>query len=139
MAGTLGTYGRPADKEDPVGYNTIIMRLLTLLKSKIHRATVTEADVNYVGSITIDRDLIERVGLLPGELVHVWNVDNGARFETYVIEGEPLSGCIVVNGPAAHHAKVGHKLIIASFCLTDEPIKAKAILVDDENRYVRPL
>ncbi|HZP82435.1 MAG TPA: aspartate 1-decarboxylase [Chthonomonadaceae bacterium] len=112
------------------------MRLLTLLKSKIHRATVTAADVNYVGSITIDRDLVERVGLVPGELVHVWNVDNGQRFETYVIEGTPGSGDIIVNGAAAHRVEVGHKLIIASFCLTDEPIQPRVILVDERNRYV---
>lgn len=115
------------------------MRLLTLLKSKIHLATVTDADVNYVGSITIDPDLIERVGLIPGELVHVWNVDNGERFETYVIEGQSGSGAIIVNGAAAHRVHVGHKLIIAAFCLTDEPVEAKVILVDAQNRYVRDL
>ncbi|HZO91440.1 MAG TPA: aspartate 1-decarboxylase [Chthonomonadaceae bacterium] len=115
------------------------MRLLTLLKSKIHRATVTQADVNYIGSITIDRDLSERVGLLPGELVHVWDIDNGERFETYVIEGEPGSGEIIVNGAAAHRVRVGHKIIIAAFCLTDEPIEPKMILVDENNRYLRDL
>lgn len=115
------------------------MRLLTLLKSKIHRATVTEADVNYIGSITIDRDLIDRVELTPGELVHVWNVDNGERFETYVLEGERHSGCIVVNGAAAHRVKVGHRVIITAFCQSDEPVTAKAILVDEENRFVRDL
>lgn len=115
------------------------MRLLTMLKSKIHRATVTDADVNYIGSITIDSELIERVGLLPNELVHVWNVDNGQRFETYVIEGEPGSGQIIINGAAAHRVKVGHKVIIASFALTDEPIAPKVILVDEHNRYVRDL
>jgi len=115
------------------------MRLLNLLKSKIHRATVTDADVNYVGSITIDPDLIERSGLVVGELVHVWNVDNGQRFETYVIEGAKDSGQIVVNGAAAHRVQVGHKVIIAAFCLSDEPVTPKAILVDDQNRYVRDL
>ena len=115
------------------------MKLLTLLKSKIHRATVTGADVNYIGSITIDRDLIERTDLVPGELVHVWNVDNGARFETYVLEGEPNRGEIVVNGAAAHRVKVGHRVIITAFCLSDEPVQAKAILVDAENRYVSDL
>jgi len=110
-----------------------------MLKSKIHRATVTEADVNYIGSITIDRDLIDRTGLLLGELVHVWNVDNGERFETYVLEGERHSGVIVVNGAAAHRVKVGHRVIITAFCLTDEPVQAKAILVDEQNRYVRDL
>ena len=115
------------------------MRLLTMLKSKIHRATVTEADVNYVGSIAIDPDLIERAGLLPNELVHVWNIDNGQRFETYVIEGRHGSGDIIVNGAAAHRVQPGHKLIIAAFCLTDEPTAPKMILVDERNRYVRDL
>jgi aspartate 1-decarboxylase len=115
------------------------MRLLTLLKSKIHRATVTDADVNYIGSITIDQDLVGRAGLVPGELVHVWNVDNGQRFETYVIPGEAGSGQIVVNGAAAHRVHVGDKVIIAAFCLTDEPITPQVILVDDHNRYVRDL
>src|SRR5262245_28836601 len=91
------------------------MRLLTLLKSKIHRATVTEANVDYVGSITIDKDLIEKAGLAPGELVHVWNVNNGQRFETYVMEGKRKSGVICVNGAAAHRVEVGHKVIITSF------------------------
>lgn len=108
-----------------------------MLKSKIHRATVTQADVNYIGSIAIGHDLIERVGLLPNELVHVWNVDNGERFETYVIPGKP--GEIIVNGAAAHRVHVGHKVIITAFCLTDEPGEPQAILVDEQNRYVRHL
>lgn len=111
------------------------MRLLTVLKSKIHRATVTEANVDYVGSITIDRDLIERVDLVPGELVHVWNVDNGQRFETYVMVGKRGSGIICVNGAAARRVEVGHKLIIAAFALTDEPLTPKMILVDAENKF----
>ena len=115
------------------------MRLLNLLKSKIHRATVTEADLNYIGSITIDLDLIERSGLVLNELVHVWNLDNGERFETYVLEGERGAGQIIVNGAAAHRVRPGHKLIIASFCLTDEPLTPKVILVDDHNHYVRDL
>lgn len=115
------------------------MRLLNLLKSKIHRATVTDADVNYVGSITIDRDLMSHADLVPGELVHVWNIDNGQRFETYVLEGAPGSGQIIVNGAAAHRVQIGHKVIIAAFCLSDEPVVAKAILVDDQNRYIRDL
>ena len=115
------------------------MRLLNMLKSKIHRATVTEADVNYIGSITIDRELIDRVDLLIGELVHVWNVNNGQRFETYVIEGKPGSGEIIVNGAAAHRVQVGDIVIIAAFCLTDEPLTPKVILVDENNRYVQNL
>lgn len=110
-----------------------------MLKSKIHRAVVTDANVDYIGSISIDRDLIERVDLLPGELVHVWNVDNGERFETYVLEGARGSGEIVINGAAAHRVRVGHHVIITAFCLTDEPVQAQAILVDANNRYVRDL
>lgn len=115
------------------------MRLLNLLKCKIHRATVTDANVEYIGSITIDQDLIDRTGLVAGELVHVWNVDNGERFETYVIPGEPGSGQVVVNGAAAHRVRAGHKVIIAAFCMSDEPVTPKVILVDDHNRYLRDL
>ena len=115
------------------------MKLMTLLKSKIHRATVTEADVNYIGSITIDNILIERSGLIVGELVHVWNVDNGERFETYVLMGEPGKGEIIVNGAAAHKVTVGDRVIITSFWLTDEQVSSTAILVDEHNRYVRHL
>ena len=115
------------------------MKLLNMLKSKIHRATVTEADLNYVGSIGIDEDLIERAGLIPNELVHVWNVDNGQRFETYVIVAPRGSGNIVINGAAAHRAQAGHRVIITAFCLTDEPTKPQAILVDEQNKFVRTL
>lgn len=105
-----------------------------MIKSKIHRATVTECDVNYVGSITIDSDLLEAVDIIDGELVHVWNVNNGERLETYVISGERGSGVICLNGAAAHKAKVGDKVIICAFCMTDEPIEKKIIIVDDNNR-----
>ena len=115
------------------------MRLLNLLKSKIHRATVTHADTDYIGSIAIDADLIERAELVPNELVHVWNITNGQRFETYVIHEERGSGKIIVNGAAAHRVSPGDKVIIAAFCLTDEPLIPKAILVDDANHYVRDL
>ncbi len=115
------------------------MRLRQLLKSKIHRATVTEADVNYVGSITIDQDLMERADLWPGELVHVWNATNGERLETYVITGEPGSGVICMNGPAAHKIRVGDVVIVAAFTLTDSPVEPKMILVDERNRYLRDL
>ena len=115
------------------------MRLRQVLKSKIHRATVTEADVNYVGSITIDQDLMERADLWPGELVHVWNATNGERLETYVITGEPGSGVICMNGPAAHKIRVGDVVIVAAFATTDEPIQPRMILVDERNRYLRDL
>lgn len=113
------------------------MRLRQVLLAKIHRATVTEADVNYVGSITIDQDLMDKVGMLPGELVHVWNGTNGERLETYTIAGERGSRIIQMNGPAALRCRVGDKIVIASFLLTDEPevVTPKVALVDDENRF----
>jgi aspartate 1-decarboxylase len=86
-----------------------------MLKSKIHRATVTDCDVDYVGSITIDPELTTSADLLPNEQVHVWDLENGARFVTYVIEGERGSGEIQVNGAAAHLVRTGDKAIIASF------------------------
>ncbi len=115
------------------------MRLRQMLKSKIHRATVTEADVSYIGSITIDSELIERVDLAPNELVHVWNATNGQRLETYVIPAPPGSGIICMNGPAAHLIRVGDVVIIAAFTLTDEPITPKQIFVDERNRYLKDL
>jgi len=115
------------------------MRLRQLLKSKIHRATVTEADVNYVGSITIDQSLLERVDLWDGELVHVWNVTNGERFQTYALTGEPDSGMVRINGAGAHKARPGDVIIVAAFALTDEAVVPKVILVDDQNRFLRDL
>ena len=115
------------------------MRLRQMLKSKIHRATVTEADVNYIGSITIDSELIERVDLTPNELVHVWNATSGQRLETYVIAGPPGSGVVCMNGPAAHLIRVGDVVIVAAFTLTDEQITPKQILVDERNRYLKDL
>ena len=111
------------------------MRLISLIKSKIHRATVTEANLDYIGSITIDRDLMERADLVPGERVHVWNVANGQRFETYTMPGERGSGVICVNGAAAHRVRKGDKVIIVSFVMTDERIEPRMILVDEENRF----
>ena len=111
------------------------MILRSFLRSKIHGARVTAAEVDYVGSIAIDADLMDRVDLGAGERVHVWDVDNGQRFETYVIEAERGSGIICVNGAAAHRVRVGDRLIIAAFALTDEPIRPRIILVDEHNRY----
>ena len=91
-----------------------------MLKSKIHRATVTDCDVDYVGSITIDPVLMASADLIPNEQVHVWDLENGARFVTYVIEGKPRSGEIRVNGAAAHLTRPGHKVIIASFGAYDQ-------------------
>ncbi|HEX5893247.1 MAG TPA: aspartate 1-decarboxylase, partial [Solirubrobacterales bacterium] len=91
-----------------------------MLKSKIHRTTITDCDVDYVGSITLDPDLMRQADLLVNEQVHVWDIDNGARFVTYAIEGEQGSGTIQVNGAAARLARPGDRVIIASFGTYDE-------------------
>src|SRR2546423_15449518 len=91
-----------------------------MMKSKIHRATVTDANLEYVGSITIDRDLMHRANLLEFEQVAVVDIDNGARLETYVIEGEPGSGAICLNGAAAHLIHPGDKVIIISYAEYDD-------------------
>jgi aspartate 1-decarboxylase len=91
-----------------------------MLKSKIHRATVTGSDLHYVGSITVDRDLLEAADILEHELVHVLDVDNGARFETYTIAGEPGSGEITINGAAARLVHTGDTVIVVSYASYDE-------------------
>ncbi|MFW6063526.1 MAG: aspartate 1-decarboxylase [Chloroflexota bacterium] len=110
-----------------------------ILHAKIHKATVTEADVSYVGSITIDEALLEKVGLWPGEKVLVVSNTSGARLETYVIEGERDSGTIAMNGAAAHLIRPGEEIIIMGFRLSDEPLEARMILVDGNNQFVRYL
>jgi aspartate 1-decarboxylase len=109
----------------------------SVMRSKIHNARVTEANLAYVGSITIDADLIERVGLWPGERVMVVSNTSGARLETYVIEGERGSGAMCMNGAAAHLIGKGEEIIVMGFELTDKPIAPKVILVDRNNRFVR--
>jgi len=91
-----------------------------MLKSKIHRATVSDCDVDYIGSITVDTELMAAADLLVNEQVHVWDIDNGARFVTYALEGEAGSGAMQVNGAAAHLTRPGHKIIVASFGAYDE-------------------
>ncbi len=115
--------------------------LLDILKSKIHRATVTEANLNYVGSITIDRDLMDGANLLPNEKVTVANISNGERLETYVIEGERGSGKTGINGAAAHKFAVGDLVIIMAYALMT-PKEAKehkpALLFPDSNNRIVP-
>lgn len=110
----------------------------TMMKSKIHRATVTQADIDYVGSITIDSDLMKAADLLPYEKVHVVDIDNGARLETYVIEGGPGSGVVCVNGAAARLIHTGDKVIVMSYAqLSDDEarsLKPTIVLVDERNR-----
>src|SRR5215216_2434571 len=113
----------------------------TMCKSKIHRATVTGADLNYVGSITIDPVLMEAADLLEFEQVHVVNVNNGARFETYVIPGVPGKGEICLNGAAARLAHPGDKVIVISYGQYDEEemerYRPVFIFVDEHNRIAR--
>ncbi|MFH1721026.1 MAG: aspartate 1-decarboxylase [Candidatus Altiarchaeota archaeon] len=111
-----------------------------MLNSKIHGAVVTARHVEYDGSITIDRELMDAAGLLVYEKVLVADMENANRFETYVIEGEPGGGAIEVNGAAAHLSKVGNRLIILSFALVDESgadsIKPVIIRVDEKNKII---
>ncbi len=111
-----------------------------VLRSKIHRATVTEADLNYEGSMTIDKNLMEAAGMLPFEQVKVYNINNGERFETYAIEGERGSGVIGLNGAAARKGHVGDLVIIACYCLMEDSELAgyhPEILLLDENNTVK--
>lgn len=113
----------------------------TMLKSKIHRATVTQANLHYVGSITIDAALMEAAGILEYEKVQIVDVENGARFETYVIAAEAGSGIICLNGAAARMVLAGDTIIIMSYAqMTEEEIAAhppKVVFVDDGNRIMR--
>ena len=117
--------------------------LRKLLQGKVHRATVTATAVDYEGSIGVDADLLAAAGILPLESVHVWNVTNGERFETYAIASPPGSGDVVVNGAAAHKTRVGDKVIIAAFTwLTDKELrrhKPSIVLVDAKNRKQKSL
>lgn len=115
--------------------------MLTMLKGKIHRATVKQAEVDYIGSITIDSELMEAAGILEYEKVQVADVNNGKRLETYVIAGEPGSGMICLNGAAAHYVEVGDKVIIMCYVQVDEreaaQMKPRVVFVDDDNKASR--
>jgi aspartate 1-decarboxylase len=115
----------------------------TMMKSKIHRARVTQVDLDYEGSITVDRALLEASDILPFERVEVLNINNGARFSTYAIEGEANSGVICINGAAARLAAKGDIVIILSYCQVpdDEAINMtpSIVRVDSQNRIVEPL
>lgn len=109
------------------------------MHAKIHQATVTQADLDYVGSITIDKDLLDMSGLQVHEKVLVVSNTSGSRLETYVIEGEAGSGVICMNGAAAHLIKAGEEIIIIGFELADKAPDAKCVLVDKNNRFIRYL
>lgn len=115
--------------------------IYTMMHGKIHRATVTEANLNYVGSITIDEDLLDAAGILPGEKVQIVNNNNGARLETYTIPGKRGSGVICLNGAAARCALEGDIVIIIAYAQMDEKeanaLEPKVVLVDKQNHIVK--
>ncbi len=115
--------------------------LLNMLKGKIHRAKVTEANLSYVGSITIDKTLMKAAGILPGEKVQIVNNNNGARFETYVIEGEENSGVVCLNGAAARLVQVDDIIIIIAYCWLEEKeaevFNPKIVFVDEHNKVTQ--
>lgn len=114
--------------------------LRTMFKSKIHRAIVTDADLHYEGSITIDRDLMDAAGMLEYEKVDIYNITNGARFSTYTIDGERGSGEICLNGAAARHVQVGDMVIIVSYVQCEESeiddLQQVVVQVDEKNRII---
>jgi aspartate 1-decarboxylase len=113
----------------------------TMFKSKIHRATVTHADLDYEGSVTIDSDLLRAADIMPHEHVHIWNVTQGTRIETYALEGPAGSGVVCINGAAAHQNNPGDLVIIATFGTYDEAelkrYEPTVVLVDENNRIVQ--
>ena len=113
-----------------------------MMNSKIHRATVTQADLNYVGSITIDQDILDAVGMLPNEKVHIVNNNNGARFETYIISGERGSGVICVNGAAARLVQKGDIVIIMSYVYVDNAEAAEhqpTVAIMGEGNHIKEM
>ena len=114
--------------------------LIEMMTGKIHRATVTDADLNYMGSITLDPLLITAAGMLPHQKVQVVNNNNGARLETYIIEGKPGSGTVCLNGAAARLAQKGDVVIVIAYALMDpreaETVNPRIVFVDEENRVV---
>lgn len=117
--------------------------LLKVLRAKIHRATITEADLDYIGSITIDEDLMDAVGMVAGEFVLVSDLADGARFETYVVAGPRGSGTVCVNGAAARLVHVLDRIIIMAYAYVtpdeQKKLKPSVVLVDDKNRVVKKL
>ena len=115
--------------------------LIEVLKSKLHCAHVTEANLNYMGSITIDEDLLDAANLIEGEKVQIVNNNNGERFDTYIIKGERGSGCICLNGAAARKVQVGDTVIIIAYCTMDfeeaKSFKPTILFPDENNKVVR--
>ncbi|MFN8220134.1 MAG: aspartate 1-decarboxylase [Fimbriimonadales bacterium] len=113
------------------------MRLSQLLKAKLHHAHVSYANPDYVGSVEIDGEVMERAGIMDGELVHIWAVDHKSRIQTYAFSGP--KGVIGINGGAAHFFSPGDKVVIAAFALADEPIFPRMLLLNERNEVVREM
>lgn len=113
------------------------MQLLQLLKSKLHHARITYANPDYVGSIEIGAELMDRVGIQDGEMVYIWSVDHSARISTYAFRGP--HGTIGLNGGAARLFQIGDRVVIAAFTWTDEPIEPKMVVLDEQNKVIRNL
>lgn len=117
--------------------------IIEVFKSKIHRATVTEAQLNYMGSITIDSDLLDAANLIPNEKVQIVNINNGERFETYIIAGKRGSGVICLNGPAARRVQVGDLVIVISYAQMEfesaKQFQPSIVFVDENNRITQPI
>lgn len=135
---TYGSCGR-IKSVGMIGERIVRIDMRFLLRSKIHKAWVTETNLEYMGSITVDQGLAERAGFWEGEKVLVVSNTTGARLETYLIFGEADSGQICMNGAASHLIAVGEEIIVMGFELTDSEIKPQVILVDRENRFLRSL
>ncbi|MBK8875769.1 MAG: aspartate 1-decarboxylase [Bacteroidia bacterium] len=114
---------------------------IQILKSKIHRARVTQAELHYVGSITLDEDLMDASNLIENELVQVLNIENGERFETYVIKGERGTGTVCLNGPAARKVQVGDTVIVVSYAVMDfeeaKNFKPSLVFPDANNKLIK--
>ncbi|MGY8945883.1 MAG: aspartate 1-decarboxylase [Flavobacteriales bacterium] len=113
---------------------------IEVLKSKIHRVTVTECDLNYIGSITIDENLIEAANMIVGEKIQVLNINNGERLDTYIIKGKKNSGEIILNGPAARKVQKGDKIIIISYArmsMEEAKIYNPTLIFPDENNFIK--
>jgi aspartate 1-decarboxylase len=115
------------------------MKLRVICKSKIHHATVTGADLQYIGSIGIDAGLMRLTDIIEGEQVSIWNINNGHRIETYAIRLPEGSGQVVINGAAARHFQPGDQIIIVAFTVTDEAVVPRMIVVDEHNKFVKQL
>ncbi len=112
--------------------------LISVLKSKLHQARVTDKNIAYVGSITIDINLMKRAGIYPNERVEIYDIENGERFATYALEGAAGSGCIVLNGAAARKVEIGDRVIVAAYGLVtpDETVEAKIVFLGENNRVM---